>query len=242
MLYYILSDIHGNLEALRAVLDDISKGKRGEYMSLGDIVGYGADPKECIKIMKSVSPKFAVAGNHDWGAAGLTDIDYFNEYAKEAVLWTQRSLDAGELGYLKSFRLVHADKKFTLVHGSLNSPENFYYIMNDIEALATLRLMKTPICFVGHSHASGIFYLDGNKVGSTKKSAIKIEKGRRYIINAGSIGQPRDRDPRASYVVYDEDKDEVEIRRVAYDIEAAKRKILEAGLPGFLASRLSEGR
>ena len=242
MCYYVLSDIHGNLEALQAVLDDISKDKKGEYLSAGDIVVYGADPKACIKIVKSLSPKVLIAGNHDWGAIGLADIEYFNEYAKEAVIWTKGVLIKNESNYLKSFSLVHIDKTFTVVHGSLNSPENFYYILNSVEAYFTFNLMKTSLCFIGHSHIPGTFCLDGNRVDYTTKTKIKIENSKKYIVNAGSIGQPRDGDPRASYAIYDEDKGEVEIKRVVYDVGRAQKKILGAGLPKLLASRLSEGR
>ena len=241
MRYYLISDIHGNLEALQAVLEDISKEKNGKYLCIGDLVGYGADAHAIIKKVRSLDPQVLIAGNHDWGAIGLLELDYFNEYAKAALLWTTKILDKEELGYLATFKLVYEETSFTMVHGSLNSPQNFYYIFSNNKAHDTMKLMNTPLCFVGHTHIAGIFYSDKGKVLYTNGPKIRIDPNRKYVINVGSIGQPRDLDPRASYGIYDEEKAEVEIRRVRYDILEAQKKILDAGLPPYLASRLSEG-
>lgn len=242
MRYYLISDIHGNLEALQAVLEDISKQKDGEYLCIGDLVGYGADARDIIKKVRSLKPQVLIAGNHDRGAIGLLGLDYFNEYAKASLQWTKKILDKEELDYLATFKLVHEETSFTMVHGSLDTPEKFYYIFSGDDARDTMKLMNTPLCFVGHTHIAGIFYSDKDRVLYTNGPKIKIDPKRKYVINAGSVGQPRDMDPRASYGIYDEEEAEVEIRRVRYNILEAQKKILDAGLPPYLASRLSEGR
>lgn len=242
MRYYVISDIHGNLEALHSVIEDISSQKTGQYLYIGDLVGYGADPQAVIRIVQSIGPKVLIAGNHDWGVLGLLDLEYFNEYAKEAVVWAKSVLNKEELSYLKSFRLLYESEIFTLVHGSLDGAEKFHYIFNADDAYFTIKLMKTPLCFVGHTHVAGIFYSSNGKIEYTKEAKVKIDYSRKYVINVGSIGQPRDRDPRASYAIYDDEAGTVETRRVNYDIKATQKKILDAGLPRWLASRLSEGR
>lgn len=242
MRYGLISDIHGNLEAFKAVLGALSKESIDEYLSIGDVIGYGADPGACIKLVTSLKIKALIAGNHDWAVLGLTDIEYFNELAKAAVIWTKRVLSQKELDFLKSFRLVYEEGDYTLVHGTLGSPEKFYYILNSFDAYLTIKLMKTAICFVGHSHIPGIFYIADDKVSYIVGPKIKIEHDKKYIVNVGSIGQPRDLDPRASYAIYDDEDSTVEIKRVEYDIKTAQGKILKAGLPEKLAYRLSEGR
>jgi len=242
MRYGIISDVHSNLEAFRAVLDALSKARIDEYLFIGDLVGYGADPHECIKEMKALGPKELIAGNHDRGMLGLLDIRYFNEYAAEALIWTKGVLGKEDLDYFGSFRLIYESDRFTLVHGSLEKPEDFNYIMDEDEAYRTMKLMKTAICFVGHSHAAGIFHSAGGRAAFAVRPNIKIEPGNKYIVNVGSIGQPRDGDSRAAYAIYDDKAAVIEIKRAAYDINAAQQKIRDAGLPEWLASRLAEGR
>lgn len=242
MRYGLISDIHGNLEAFQAVLNALSKDRIDEYLCIGDIVGYGADPGPCIRLTKSLEPKALIAGNHEWGVLGLLDLEYFNELARKAVIWTKGVLSRDEFDYLKFFRLVYEDEAFALAHGTLDSPEKFQYIFDGSDAYQSMKLMKKALCFVGHSHVAGIFYSDDGGIASMPGNKIIIERDRKYIINVGSVGQPRDRDPRASYAVYDGEEGSVEIKRVGYDIETAQGKILKAGLPRELAWRLSEGR
>ncbi|MDD5496318.1 MAG: metallophosphoesterase family protein [Candidatus Omnitrophica bacterium] len=241
MRYGLISDIHGNLEAFQASLEALSKLNIDKYLCIGDIVGYGADPKACIALVKSLEPVALVSGNHEWGVLGLLDLEYFNEYAKEAILWTKVALDKGDSDYLLSFRLIYKDDGMTLVHGTLDHPEDFNYTLDINDAYISMKLMKTSLCFVGHSHVPGIFYSEGDGIKANAAPEVKIEEDRKYVVNIGSIGQPRDGDPRASYAVFDDEKKTVEIRRVAYDIKKAQEKILKAGLPGRLASRLSLG-
>ncbi len=242
MRYGVISDIHSNYEAFQAVVDALSKDRIDSYLCLGDVIGYGADPHACISLLRELKPEALVAGNHEWAVLGLTDIGYFNDTAKEAVLWTRKALTAEELEFLRSFKLVYEAQKFVLTHGSLDSPSEFYYILSDNDARDTMDLMKVPLCFVGHSHVGSIFYSKGDKVKYFAGKSIKMVAGSKYVVNAGSIGQPRDQDPKAAYAVYDEDEGTIEIKRVKYDIKAAQDKILRCGLPNLLASRLSVGR
>ena len=225
MRYALLSDIHGNLEGFKAVLKRLEREGIDSYISLGDIVGYGADPSECIKLLRSLKPSASIAGNHDRGVVGMFSLNGFNQYARAAALWTKGALKDPELEYLKSLPIMHIDKDFTLVHGSLEDPEDFNYILSDAEAAGSAGLSATPLVFIGHTHAAHIY---------------RFENGR-GVINAGSIGQPRDGDPRASFVIYDDKTADIEIMRVDYDIESARQKILDAGLPAFLGDRLLKG-
>lgn len=242
MRYAVLADIHGNLEAFKAVLEALSGERIDEYLSIGDVVGYGADPKECIKLLKSLNPAVTIAGNHEWGVLALRPDEDFTEIARDAVLWARSVLGKDELEYLKSFPLIFEDEKMSLVHSSLNMPEEFYYIFDNEDAYVTLSRMRNPLCFVGHTHVPGIFSFERNKVEYIDNPKIRIDYERRYLINCGSIGQPRDGDPRASYVIYDDEDSTIEIKRVEYDVKKAQGKILKAGLPSKLAYRLSEGR
>jgi predicted phosphodiesterase len=242
MRYAVISDIHANLEALNAVVDALSKDQVDAHLCVGDVIGYGANPKECIKIVRSLGRRVLIAGNHEHGVLGQISLEYFTDYAREAVVWTRGVLDKDEADFLRSFELVHKEGKFTLVHGSLESPAEFNYIFNSDEAAVTAALTHTPVCFVGHTHSPGIFYLDSGRMERLSTQQVKVDHKKKYVINAGSVGQPRDGDPRASYVIYDEESGDIEIRRAAYDINTAQKKILASGLPPVLAHRLSEGR
>jgi len=242
MCYAVVSDIHGNLEALESVLSAVSEERVDGYLFVGDVVGYGADPKECIKLLKSLDPAVAIAGNHDWGAIDKLDVSYFSEAAMAAIICTKRTLDDGELEYLRSFPLSYEDEKLTLVHGTLNMPEEFYYISDTEDAYVSLSLMKNPVCFIGHSHVPGIFTSDHTKVEYVESANVKLDSERRYLVNVGSVGQPRDGNPDASFAIYDDEELTVELKRARYDVKKAQAKILKAGLPAQLADRLSEGK
>lgn len=241
MRYAVMSDIHSNLEALHAVLDDAAAEGIDEYLYVGDVVGYAADPKACIAVLKSLRPKAVVAGNHDWAVIGRLDIEYFNEFAKAALVWTKGILDAEDLHYLRTFQILYEGDGITLVHSSLENPENFDYLYNASEVCAMAGLMRTPLCFVGHTHRAGIFCCACERPERVVDNKIKIDYAGKYVINVGSVGQPRDGDPRASYAVYDAGRGMVEIKRIGYDIAAAQGKIVHSGLPGRFAARLSRG-
>ena len=180
-------------------------------------------------------------GNHDAGCIGFTDLSYFSEHAKAAVIWTKEILNQSDLEYLKTLRLVIEMGDFTLAHGTLDNPEAFHYMLDTCRASRSFDAMKTRILFVGHSHVPGIFE---HKKGNLKyfyQEKIKLSENAKYIINTGSVGQPRDGNSRASFVIYDTLQNEIYIKRIEYDIEKAREKILKAGLPPMLADRLSRG-
>lgn len=223
MRYAVFSDIHSNLEAFETVLEALKKERVDKHFCVGDIVGYAANPKECIKVIRDLNCPI-VCGNHDWAVVDLIDYSYFNVYARAAVDWTKIQLDDSEKDYLKDLPLKYEDEEITLVHGSLERPEEFDYIFGEADASRTLDLCRTKICFVGHTH-----------------SPARFTKGGKRLVNVGSVGQPRDNDPRAAYCIYDTDTGTVEIKRVKYDIRKTMNKILDAGLPEVLAYRLLEG-
>jgi len=243
MRYGIFSDVHSNLEALEAVLKAYEQEKVGQYCCVGDIVGYAADPRECVAKVSSL-PGTAVAGNHDWAAAGLFPSEYFNSFARQAIAWTKSALsESPGFAYLAALQPVSRNHDLALAHGTLDEPQRFDYMLGFSEAAATFAALgQDNICFVGHTHVAGIIIRDesGGMRWETGGSC-RIAKGKKYIVNVGSVGQPRDRDPRAAYCVYDSETSQVRIKRVAYDIRKAAGKIAENGLPVFLGERLLTG-
>lgn len=240
MRYAILGDIHANLEALDVVIEDAGSRGAERYFSVGDVVGYGADPKACIERLRGLSC-LPVMGNHDSAVIGKTDDSYFNPYARSAVLWTQRILSPGEAAFLQGLPIVREEDEFTIVHSTLRDPENWDYILNLNDAYASFSFLRKGVCFVGHSHVPVIFSNQGSVI-PFEKAEFSLEDGDKYIVNAGSIGQPRDGIPDACYVIYDSARSVVEYRRIPYDVPRAQEKILSAGLPEILAARLEIGR
>ncbi len=244
----ILSDIHANLEAFEAVLADAKR--RGGYdrvWFLGDLVGYNADPSACIALLQSL-PSVSIAGNHDHAAVGKIDPILFNGAARAAAIWTAAQLSGAELEYLNGLPEVQASGKFTMVHGSLRDHVSEYLLSQDA-ALATFSLLPTQFCLVGHSHIPLLWTELGYRVEGgllNLSSPLRLEPGQRLIVNPGSVGQPRDGDWRASYVLYDSDAGRwpgaMEHFRTEYDIATTQAKIRDAGLPESLAHRLTEGR
>jgi diadenosine tetraphosphatase ApaH/serine/threonine PP2A family protein phosphatase len=224
--------------------DAAGEGAHG-VVCLGDIVGYGADPVACVEMLGERST-VAVAGNHEHGALGRLDLQWFNPIARAATEWTRSALDADHQAYLDRLPLRAVLEEATLVHASPKSPEEWDYLMTEEDGLEVFGDFDTRLCFVGHSHwpaawslgSSGPEYEAGLQ-GS--QSTVHFEHGRRYIVNIGSVGQPRDRDPRASYGLWDRDERRMTIRRVPYDVRHAAQKILRAGLPRALAERLTRG-
>ena len=242
MLYAILGDIHSNFNALEVVLEEIKKAGADGILSVGDIVGYGAEPSLCIQTIRGVNGT-VVAGNHDYGAVNKTDIEYFNPEAREAVLWTSRQLSQEENLYLSGLPLVIEKDNMTLVHGSLHLPELFAYIHTFYDAELCFRGLKNEVCFVGHTHVPVAIVRDGTikAIGDPEVNLSALGGFPRAIVNVGSVGQPRDRNPKACYVLYDTEKKLVRFKRVEYDIAAASAKIIKAGLPTFNAERIRWG-
>lgn len=240
MRYAIISDIHSNLEALDAVLEALKGERIDAYLSTGDVVGYGADPEACVAKMRALDPAI-VAGNHDWAVAGRLSLDFFNAYAREAIEWTRGRLGADDTKWLGSLPLVRKTGDVTLVHATLNAPDNFDYLLTAYDAFLSLEVLETPVCFVGHSHVP-VTFADNGRVTFSFSSEFDLAAVRKAIVNAGSVGQPRDGNPHASYGIYDDEARRVEVRRVAYDVAGATSKILAAGLPQILAERLWVGK
>ncbi len=214
-------------------------------LCLGDLVGYGADPGPCIDAVGERAVAM-VGGNHEHGAAGLMSLAWFNPVARAAALWTRAQLAPAALSWLGALPLTTVVGDATLVHASPSHPEEWDYLMSAEDGFGVFGAFETRLCFVGHSHRPGVWSLGSSGPAHEGRfvawpAEVALEDGRRYLVNVGSVGQPRDRDPRAAYAVWDVDARRVEIRRVAYDHRDAARRILAAGLPRILADRLASG-
>ena len=251
MRYAVLSDIHSNLEALTAVMESLATERIDRYLCLGDVMGYGADPGACLSRLQACETVI-VGGNHDLACIGKLDLHWFNEAARAAVLWTRDQLSFAELDTLRRFPLTATVEPCTLVHGTLRHPERFEYLVDLAQAVDTMTTCRTLLCLLGHTHLP--CFIDYDR---TRRRILRIltmpdeladvayqddAKTRRYILNPGSVGQPRDGDPRASVAVLDTEAHRIWVRRIPYDIASAQRKIRQAGLPEFLADRLAVGR
>jgi diadenosine tetraphosphatase ApaH/serine/threonine PP2A family protein phosphatase len=242
MRYAILADIHANLAAFKAVLRDIEgKGGVDELWCLGDIVGYGPDPSECIRLLQSHC-SVCVAGNHDLGAIGKLDLSCFNPTAAAACRWTASKLGTSDIKYIESLPLTVTKGDFSLAHGSPAEPV-LEYVMSTGIAAKNFSFFDTPYCLVGHTHVPLAF-----KQSGADSSAIALSPGiglvlgaHRMIVNPGGVGQPRDGDPRASYAIYESEGSILRLYRVPYDIDSTQDKMIQAGLPMSLVSRLQEG-
>jgi diadenosine tetraphosphatase ApaH/serine/threonine PP2A family protein phosphatase len=238
--YAVLSDIHANLEALRAVLEDAADRTDG-VVCLGDLVGYGPDPEPCVELLAGRAAAL-VAGNHEHAVGGLLDLRWFNRYARAAAEWTRERLDADHHAYLAGLPLTRAVEDATLVHASPAQPDAWDYLVTAADGFAVFEAFATRVCFVGHSHQPAVWSLGSSgPEHADAPGEVTFEAGRRYIVNVGSVGQPRDRDPRAAYAVWDAERGRVSIRRVPYDHAVTRGKIVRAGLPRFLADRLVSG-
>jgi len=240
MRYAILADIHGNLAAFKAVLQDIEeRGGAEELWCLGDIVGYGPDPSECIALLRQYN-HLCVAGNHDWAAIGKMDISDFNPDAAEACRWTARQLSPEDVRYLENLPLTLSRDDFTIVHGSPREPI-WEYVLSTQSARANLQFFETRFCLIGHSHLPVVFEnASGRCVLMELPAELRLGENR-MIINPGGVGQPRDGDPRAAYAIYDDGAATIYHYRIPYDIEATQERMVKHGLPIFLATRLSYG-
>jgi diadenosine tetraphosphatase ApaH/serine/threonine PP2A family protein phosphatase len=236
----VLSDIHSNLAALEAVREDMPAVD--EVWALGDIVGYGPQPNEVIFVLQQMGVR-SVLGNHDGAAIGTVDAAEFNRDAAAAISWTAQVVDANSRSYLGSLPQVRCEGDLTAVHGSPRDPI-WEYIVSPSVAAANLDAFETRICLFGHTHLPLIFRTAEQRVETvqaTPDTPIRLD-GSRMLVNPGSVGQPRDGNPHASYLVLDSESGTVEFRRVAYDIGITQRLMREAGLPPRLAERLSYGR
>jgi diadenosine tetraphosphatase ApaH/serine/threonine PP2A family protein phosphatase len=239
----VISDIHANLVALEAALADAA-GRYERIWFLGDLVGYGPNPNDCIERLRGLEPSVALSGNHDWAVLDKLDTEEFNTDARKAVKWTRRALTDENRAYLGELPPLWVEPTFTLVHASPRHPV-WEYILDLQTALENFGHFDTPRCLVGHSHIPALFVLDEATAELTfylvgDGEIIDLNQGR-LILNPGSVGQPRDGDPRASYALLDDEAMTWELRRVAYDIAETQRRMREAGLPKRLIERLDYG-
>jgi predicted phosphodiesterase len=240
MRYAILSDIHANLEALEAVLADAREHECTHFICLGDVVGYNANPHECVERVREMDCPI-VKGNHDEQASLIESSGDFNELAERAIQWTRDNLTEEDKEWLQGLRLQRQVRDFTIVHATLDTPGQWGYVFNNLDAAASFTYQHTTVCFFGHTHVPMAFIRDEG-VRRVRIEQLRIEMSKKYFINVGSVGQPRDADWRAAYCIYNIDKNVVEQRRVKYDLPTTQRKIEKAGLPYLLAERLAIGR
>jgi diadenosine tetraphosphatase ApaH/serine/threonine PP2A family protein phosphatase len=244
MRYLILSDLHSNLEASRRVLDDARSRRIDRTIVLGDIVGYGANPNEVVDLIRELRPDAIVRGNHDKAACGISEGESFSDVARAALMWTRRALTPSNLDYLRNLPAGPADPGgFLIAHGSPIDEEA--YILGELDAADVFDSLDFEVAFVGHSHFACFFMTSGGRARlrmmGRARHLLKMEPGVRYLINVGSVGQPRDHNPKAAYATYDAVARTVEMRRVAYDVKGAQARIEAAGLPLELAERLALG-
>ena len=221
----VISDIHGNLPSLEAVLKSIAGEGADRIVCLGDLVGYGASPNECVDVIRGMKIP-CLLGNHDEAAIGRGDINYFNPFAREAIIWTTNQLSPHARSFLESLPFTAAEEGLRFVHSSPHEPEAWHYLFTHSEAKLAFIAFTEPVCFFGHTHFPVIFNDD---------------EGGRRLINVGSVGQPRDRDPRACWGLYRSESRRFRWIRVEYPVDTAAQMIRAAGLPDFLAQRLYSG-
>jgi predicted phosphodiesterase len=248
--YLILSDIHANLEALDAVLHHVRRKHFDQVLFLGDAVGYGASPNQVTSWLRSLGAEVSsVRGNHDRVCAGLDSGEYFNRYARQASAWTLERLEGRNLEWLRALAEGPAgvSPQVAICHGSTVDEDT--YIFSSYDAQVAFGAVPHPVIFFGHTHVPSMFVLRTGAEGASlrarllsgRKVVVDLEENERYLINPGSVGQPRDRDPRAAYAIYDSRARRLHLYRVLYRVETARRRIIQAGLPSVLGDRLLYG-
>jgi diadenosine tetraphosphatase ApaH/serine/threonine PP2A family protein phosphatase len=236
----IISDIHANLEAFEAVLADARDNKCTNFVCLGDVVGYNANPHECVALVQGLDCPI-VKGNHDEQASLVESSRDFNEMAEAAIEWTRDNLTDEDKDWLRDLKLQRQVRDFTIVHATLDTPGQWGYVFNNLDAAASFTYQHTTVCFFGHTHVPMGFIRDEG-VQRQQIDRLRIDPDKKYFINVGSVGQPRDGDWHAAYCIYHVESNIVEQRRIKYDLATAQKKIIEAGLPPLLAERLAVGR
>ena len=245
MRYLIFTDIHGNLESYLALLKFIQRRKIDYYIFLGDLVGYGASPNEIIQKVRALKPLSIIRGNHDKAVCGLDSVQTFNPIAASAIHWTADNILKKNMDFLCRLKMgpqiIHDN--IMICHGAPFDED--HYVFGEFDAAESFEHITTPICFFGHTHFPFVYSEKDHLVEGTfltgNSNEIKLEKGVKYLINPGSVGQPRDRNPLAACAIYDSKTRKVKFYRMEYDIEEAQRKILKEGLPPPLAERLALG-
>jgi diadenosine tetraphosphatase ApaH/serine/threonine PP2A family protein phosphatase len=245
--YLILSDIHANIDALESVLASAPAAEWDRLLVLGDLVGYGAEPNGVIDRITGLDPVAVIRGNHDKAACGLEDGSSFNHIARIAARWTSDALTPANREYLRALPAgpVTIDDRLEICHGSPFDED--HYIFDSEDARRALDASRHPVCLFGHTHLPVVFrrdttVFDGYVPDGSAETPLPLPDGVQYLVNPGSVGQPRDGDPRAAFALYDADAPSLLLRRVLYPVQRAQRRILDAGLPSSLANRLAIGR
>jgi len=236
----LLSDVHANLEALQAVLQIVDERGADRILCLGDVVGYGASPNECLDLIRELSD-MVLLGNHDSAASGGGEAARFNPNAKAAALWTAKVLTPQNREFLRGLSLTRPIDPYLYVHASPAAPRDWEYIFDRFDAEPQFQFFTEHACFIGHTHQPAIFERSSSGCVSLPPTQLRFDPVHRYIVNVGSVGQPRDHDPRACFVILTEPEGKIEFVRVPYDIETAQEKIRAQNLPPVLAARLTTG-
>ncbi len=247
MRYLILSDIHANFDALEAVLDKAATVGHDRALVLGDLVGYGAQPNEVVDRVRALNPLAIIRGNHDKVASGLEDPEGFNPIAQQAAEWTYKTLTPENRTYLSTRPQgpILVDLQTEICHGSPDDEDA--YITSEVAALRALKQAERPVCFYGHTHVPVVFCLtdtgfDLVAQAEEAEQSVTLARGLQYLVNPGSVGQPRDGDPRAAFAIFNQEQRVLTLYRVEYAVERAQQRIIDAGLPRMLATRLAVGR
>jgi diadenosine tetraphosphatase ApaH/serine/threonine PP2A family protein phosphatase len=243
MRYVLISDIHGNLEALQAALSFAGNLEPYQLYCLGDVVGYGANPSECLEVLRN-DANLILAGNHDLAVAGVIPTHDFNPMAQAAVEWTRKAMSEEDVTTLANLPLVYIDGDYCFTHASPLEPMRFGYVRTMEDVAQVLSAIGQRFCFVGHTHLPVLVRMDEKKgkMEIVRENLVHIEDGYRFFVNVGSVGQPRDSNPDACMVILDEEAATLEFLRVPYDISSCQSKIIEEGLPSYLAERLMLAR
>ena len=240
-IFAVLGDIHANIDALDVVLEDCRSQGVTDFLCTGDVVGYNARPHECLQRIRELNCP-VVMGNHDHYVSSRQNLADFNPHAAAVIEWTRKQLTVEEILYLRNLPFAKTSMGITLVHSTMDNPESFGYVFDPLQAEAHFVHQVTPLCFHGHTHCPMIYEKQMGAVYRIDAQDFKLPIGKKYFINVGSVGQPRDGDPRAAYVIYNPKERMVRFRRLEYDVAAAQAKVLEAGLPSRLAERLALGQ
>ncbi len=238
----IISDIHANFEALSSVFAEIDRVGVDRTICLGDVVGYGASPNECADMVRSRCA-VTLLGNHDAAVTGAMDVAYYYQGARDAIEWTRAQLDAPNYEWLYSLPYSWNDGDAAFYHAAPIMPSGFFYVVQESEAQPHLEIMSRlrKINFIGHAHLTLVFSLNGREPLEVEPSQVSAQAASKFIVNVGSVGQPRDRDPRACFAIWDSDANRLEFVRVEYDVQTAATRILDAGLDEKFAKRLIAG-
>ena len=219
---------------------DAQENACDRFVCMGDIVGYNAYPRECVEFVRSLDCP-AVQGNHDEQVCLSRTSGDLNPLAEEAIDWTRRQLGPEEIEWLRGLRLQRQVLDFTIVHATLDTPAGWKYVTTELDAEASLGYQRTPLCFIGHTHVPKAYIREG-RVRAKEFDVLHVKKNEKYLVNVGSVGQPRDGDWRSAYCIYDTDSSEIYLRRIPYDVDGARQAVLDAGLPRKLADRLTKGK